>query len=537
MAPTIADPDSHPDDPAGRLLHDRYRLTRPIASGGMATVWEAVDQLLSRRVAIKLLHPHLARDHQFVRRFRAEAIASARLSHPCIVAIYDTLTDGSLNAIVMELVVGTNLRADLDQHGPLELPALLAIGTQVADALGTAHASGLVHRDVKPANILLSSDGRVLVADFGIAKAAQGNDLTETGAMVGTAKYLSPEQVTGDPLDGRSDIYSLGIVLYEALTGQPPFVAEGDVATALARLRTEPVPVRTLRPDVPAGVEEVVRRATARRPEDRFPDAESMRRALVAAGAEPARAPEVARAAVAASGEHPPVDRTTIVAAPVAPAPPPPDVPPPPPPPPPSSASERVPDTDPVPATSVPRRRRGRTLLLILVVIAIVVGLAVIGLRAMASEDPVRSLPVTGLTDIDPAGDGENPHLLPNLVDGDHDTIWASENYRSGPEMDKGGVGIAVSLDDPHELEELVLISPSVGWDATFHISDRPTAPPVWEEWDPAVAEVSDVDGGTVKVRLGGRTGKHVLVWFTRLAPIDDRNHGIELAELDLRGR
>src|SRR5699024_10230482 len=163
----------------------------------MATVWDATDQLLSRRVAVKVLHPHLASDQQFVERFQAEAIASARLSHPSIVAVYDTVTDGALNAIVMELVTGTTLRADLDQHGPLELPALLAIGTQVGDALGAAHSAGLVHRDVKPANILLSSDGRVLVADFGIAKAAQGADRTETGAMVGTAKYLSPEQVIG----------------------------------------------------------------------------------------------------------------------------------------------------------------------------------------------------------------------------------------------------------------------------------------------------------------------------------------------------
>ena len=207
MADVVATPPStRPGPPAdhleGRLLAERYRLHRPIASGGMARVWEATDEVLTRRVAVKVLHPHLAADESFVRRFRAEAIAAARLTHPSIVSVYDTLsTDDGVNAIVMELVVGTTMRADLDQHGPMRLPSVLAIGTQVADALGAAHASGLVHRDVKPANILLSADGRVLVADFGIAKAAVGADLTSDGSMVGTAKYLAPEQVEGRPVD------------------------------------------------------------------------------------------------------------------------------------------------------------------------------------------------------------------------------------------------------------------------------------------------------------------------------------------------
>ncbi|MCB1040356.1 MAG: serine/threonine protein kinase, partial [Acidimicrobiales bacterium] len=202
--PPSAEPDGTPL--VGRLLVGRYRLERPIASGGMAQVWEGLDQTLARRVAVKILHPHLASDETFVRRFRAEAVAAARLSHPSIVSVYDTCSIDGLEAIVMELVTGTTVRADLDAHGPLKLPAVLAIGTQVADALGAAHAAGLVHRDVKPANILLSADGRVLVADFGIAKAAEGSDLTAAGAMIGTAKYLAPEQVRDGPIDGRADL-------------------------------------------------------------------------------------------------------------------------------------------------------------------------------------------------------------------------------------------------------------------------------------------------------------------------------------------
>ncbi|MCU1498826.1 MAG: serine/threonine protein kinase, partial [Acidimicrobiales bacterium] len=294
------------DDLTGRVLAGRYRLNHPIASGGMAQVWEATDEVLARRVAVKILHPHLARDDSFVRRFRNEAIAAARLAHPSIVSVYDTLSEGWVQAIVMELVTGTTMRADLDQHGPLQLTAVLAIGTQVADALGAAHASGLVHRDVKPANILLSADGRVLVADFGIAKAAEGADLTSDGSMVGTAKYLAPEQVEGGPIDGRTDLYALGVVLYEALTGQAPFVADTDTGTALARLHRDPVPPRELRPQIPLAVERVVTRAMARRPGDRFADAAAFRQALLAAGADPAKAPAAAQAAVAASsGERP----------------------------------------------------------------------------------------------------------------------------------------------------------------------------------------------------------------------------------------
>ncbi|HEX2578523.1 MAG TPA: protein kinase, partial [Aquihabitans sp.] len=313
MAPS---PSTSPGSPAdgltGRVLGGRYRLNHPIASGGMAEVWEATDQVLARRVAVKILHPHLARDESFVRRFRGEAIAAARLAHPSIVSVYDTLAEDGINAIVMELVNGTTMRADLDQHGPLQLAAVLAIGTQVADALGAAHASGLVHRDVKPANILLSSDGRVLVADFGIAKAAEAADLTSDGSMVGTAKYLAPEQVEGGPVDGRTDLYALGVVLYEALTGQPPFTADTDTGTALARLHRDPTPPRQLRPEIPPSVEQVVTRAMARRPDDRFRDAAEMRRALLGAGADPAKAPAAAQAAVAASGEHAPVRRPPL---------------------------------------------------------------------------------------------------------------------------------------------------------------------------------------------------------------------------------
>ena len=292
-------------DLTGRLLAGRYRLTGRIASGGMAQVWEATDEVLTRRVAVKILHPHLAADSSFVGRFRAEAVAAARLAHPSIVSVYDTFRDQGVEAIVMELVRGTTLRARLDEHGALDVAEVLGIGAQVADALGAAHQTGLVHRDIKPANILLSADGRVLVADFGIAKAAESGDFTTEGLMVGTAKYVAPEQVEGKPVDGRTDVYSLGIVLYESLCGRVPFRGETDAATALQRLHAVPLRPRQVHAEIPRSVEAVVMRSMEREPSLRYPDADALRGALLSAGADPADA-EVA--AVHANGASIPID-------------------------------------------------------------------------------------------------------------------------------------------------------------------------------------------------------------------------------------
>ncbi len=265
---------------AGATLGERYQLIAPIAAGGMAQVWSARDLDLNRDVAVKLLHPHLLTDDGFVTRFRREAVAAARLSHRSIVSVYDTLSGPRLEAIVMELVDGRTLREALDEEGALPVRRVLDIGQEIAEALSAAHAAGLVHRDIKPANIMIRSDGRVLVTDFGIAKAADDADLTTTGTLLGTAKYLSPEQVTGEPVDPRSDLYSLGVVLFEALAGTVPFRANTDAATALARIREAPPSVRRYRANVPPAVEQVILRLMARDITHRYASAQDVAQAL-----------------------------------------------------------------------------------------------------------------------------------------------------------------------------------------------------------------------------------------------------------------
>ena len=257
--------------------------------------------MLSRRVAVKILRDDLASDPATRTRFRNEAIAAARLNHPNVVATYDTGDDSGTAYIVMELIDGPTVRQLLQERGPLPLRDVIRIGIQVADALEAAHRAGIVHRDVKPPNVLVPPAGPVKVTDFGIAKAGEGHDLTRTGAVMGTARYLAPEQVNGRPTDARTDVYALGLLLYEMLCGRPPFGGDSDVATAMARLTTSAPPIRPQRPDVPPALDDIVHRCMARDPARRFPSASAVRTALAAVrtnprGAAPRPAPAPAPA-------------------------------------------------------------------------------------------------------------------------------------------------------------------------------------------------------------------------------------------------
>ncbi|HVM25749.1 MAG TPA: protein kinase, partial [Candidatus Limnocylindrales bacterium] len=260
-------------------LGDRYRIGEPIARGGMATVYRGSDEQLDRPVAIKLMRPDLGEDPQFVQRFEAEARRAASVTHPGLVAVYDVGTEEGMPYIVMELVPGGDLAAAV-RHGPMAPQRAARIASDVAAALEAAHRAGLVHRDVKPGNILLGADGRARVADFGIARATGEESLTRTGAMLGSVEYFSPEQARGERASPASDIYGLGVVLYELLTGARPFSGDSPYAVATARLRQAVPDPRHANPEVPAALAAIVMRAMAVEPSARYRSAKHMRAAL-----------------------------------------------------------------------------------------------------------------------------------------------------------------------------------------------------------------------------------------------------------------
>jgi eukaryotic-like serine/threonine-protein kinase len=473
-----------------RILGGRYRLQRELARGGMAAVWEAEDKVLTRRVAIKVLHPHLAGDDAFRTRFRREAVSAAKLAHPHIVTTYDTGRDGDFAYIVMELVEGTTVARVLKSQGPLPVAQAVEVAVQVADALACAHAHGVVHRDVKPANILLREDGHVKVADFGIAKAGAGNDLTRTGVVMGTAKYLSPEQVSGNPADAGSDIYALGIVLYEMLAGAPPFVGDTELSTAVARLTATPGSLRDRRPDIPRSLEAVVLRSLARDPAARFQSAEEMRASLLAVDPENDDA-------------TPPSGMKLAAAAPA----------------------------------------RQRSLVVAAAAAALLLGAGVAGVNSLgnggtsgskAAGKPSLAAPAGGAlaepaalpaVSFDPFGDDkvENQAAVANVSDGDPRTAWKTSSYQDNFPRFKPGVGVYVDLGRSRKVRE-VAVSANGGYTAEVFVADRPGE-------DLAGWGKPKAAGGTGTFALGGVPGRYVLVWFTSL-PQTEGGYRVEVSEI-----
>jgi eukaryotic-like serine/threonine-protein kinase len=263
-----------------RVLNGRYEIDSVLGQGGMAKVFRGTDQVLGRTVAIKVLSPQFADDAQFVARFRREAQAAAALNQPNIVGVFDTGSQGDVHFIVMEYVEGRTLRDVIRAEGPLLPERAAEIADAVARALETAHEAGMVHRDIKPGNIMLTSDGEVKVMDFGIARTSTGDTLTQTAAVLGTASYLSPEQAQGQPVDARSDLYSLGCVLYEMSTGRPPFSGDSPVAIAYKHVKDDPVAPSRINPDVPSDLEAVILKSMAKNPANRYQTAAEMRQDL-----------------------------------------------------------------------------------------------------------------------------------------------------------------------------------------------------------------------------------------------------------------
>ena len=512
--------------PPQRVLGGRYLLEERIASGGMATVWRAHDETLARTVAVKSLHEHLTADEALRERFRREAVAAAKLGHPGIVGIYDTGARADHTYLVMEYVDGETLRDLLAERGRLDIEAAAAIGVQVADALGYAHARGLVHRDVKPANILVARDGTVKIADFGIAKVAESaRDLTQTGTVLGTAAYVAPEQVRGDPVDGRADQYGLACVLYEALTGRRPFEAESPMAMAAQRLTEDPLPMRALRPDTPRGLDDVVMRALAREPEGRYVDVRDLGAAL---GPWAPATPAI----LAAPADDPS-----------------------------ASLAEEAAGSEP-PARSF-LRSEGTWLAPVIALLVVAATLIGVGLATGVLEsDRVPSLTASDQGAADPApeplldaaaldvesleafdppdvdgyegGDGiENDDQLPYLVDGDADTAWQTERYDDANFGNlKPGVGAILDLGEPHQLASATVQTQTPGISYELRVADEPHADA--GQWALA-GEVSDAST-TEELPLSAASGRYVLVYVVPPLPEADDGALAALSGVELRG-
>ncbi len=523
-APSVATEQARPP----RVLGARYLLEALIASGGMASVWRAHDEKLARTVAVKVLHSHLADDRDFRERFRREAVAAAKLSHPHIVGVFDTGTDGDQVYLVMEYVPNVTLRDAVAEASRLDVGQAVAITVKVARALDFAHARGLVHRDVKPANILLGEDGAVKIADFGIVKAEEvGEDLTRSGTVLGTAAYVSPEHVLGQPLDGRADQYSLACVLYEALTGRQPFRADTTVATAAQRLDADPLPARSLRPELPRRLDQALLRALARSPHDRFPTIGAFADALY-----PWADEETEPLAVAS-----PFDPVTDGMA----------------------ADARASD-----GAEVDDQRRssflsseGRWIGPVLVLLALAAVLVGVGMAAGVIEpqtvpnlfaqnqevpDDVATpapLGIARLATFDPpaeGGDGaEHNDRLAALTDDDPATVWRTDRYANAEFGGlKTGVGLVLDLGAPTTVTQLELLTPTPGISYEVYVADEPSLDSLasWQR----IGTVTDAQSGS-ELDLDGAETRWLLVRFVAPLQPDGSGYVAAVAELGVRGR
>jgi eukaryotic-like serine/threonine-protein kinase len=416
----------------GTLLGGRYRLDARIGRGGMSTVYRAFDTVLERPVAIKLMHREIASDSDHLERFRREARAVAQLNHPHIVTVIDAgeelPPDGAEHPgqrapyIVLEYVEGETLKELIRREGALEVPQAIAYAIEIARALGAAHERLIVHRDVKPQNVLISEEGGAKITDFGIARSLTEEGLTVAGRVLGTTDYVSPEQALGQAVTGQSDLYSLGIVLYEMLTGEVPFHGDSPVAVAMRHVREAVPDVQRLRPEVSAATAAVLERAVAKEERRRYPDAAGM-----VADLEEVLAIEASRSGQA-TGEVTSVLQTL-----------------------PGSARRRLPWRMRHPA------RWGASLVLVGALIAGVLLLAAgsthrgtgvpPGVRSSVGLQPVR-LSQTAAHEYNPFGTGpENHDRIQNVVDSDPNTYWSTEQYYEGNLRKPGGVGAGVYLD------------------------------------------------------------------------------------------
>ena len=498
-------------------LAGRYALQEPIASGGAAIVWRAFDENLARTVAVKLLHPHHATDPTVVERFERESRAAAQLNHPNVVRIYDTGREDELVYLVMEHVDGPSLREVMRSRGQLDPATVAALGEQVAGALGEAHTNGLVHRDVKPANILLAADGTVKVTDFGIAKALSGADatLTTPGTVVGTAAYVAPEQLEDGDIDARADVYALGVVLHECLTGRPAFSGDTPTATAAMRLTHELMPPRQIIADVPRGLDDVITRATRRDRMDRFADGAIMSSALATmVGSRPSEI----TVSLLDLGE---VDDPELLQ---------------------SIDRKEHPYSGPMPAN---RREYARRLVAAFIGGLVLTLVAVFARDAMSTEPQPesglqqQSWRVEDVTVYDPLNpaDGENQQLASLATDGNPQTSWTSDTYEEadfGPDQD--GIGLVFDLGDAQEVRgvdiNFVRGGLVVELYATSTLPPDAAGPEAWG--DPRATQADTL--GQQPIRFSPTAERYWLLWVTGLSTSSTGDYTAEVAEVEFLG-
>jgi serine/threonine protein kinase len=424
----------------GELIAGRYELQELVGMGGMSSVFRAHDRMLERAVALKILHEQFTRDDDYVERFRREARSVAQLAHPNIVTVIDRGEQDGRQFIVFEYIEGANLK-EVVREGALPIDDVLDLGIQVGRALAFAHNRGIVHRDVKPQNVLLNDERQAKVTDFGIARSLDVKGVTQTGTVLGTSDYIAPEQARGEQVDPKTDMYSLGAVLYELLTGEVPYPGDNFVAIAMRHIH-DPVPsVLDRRPDCPLRLDAAVSTAMAKDPDDRFESMEEFTAQL-----------EACRAEVRDGSDE---GATFILPGPAA-------------------------------RPARPPRRRPRVSLAPLLLSAAALALIAVAVGILVFTDsgnnvlpgnntpppPAQNVRLVGVGTEDPAGDGEHDGEVGNATDGDPSTYWTTEDYQT---FDKPGVGLVLDAGAPVALRELTVTSELSGFPAVIRGSSEAT--------------------------------------------------------------
>jgi eukaryotic-like serine/threonine-protein kinase len=478
----------------GTVLSGRYRLEQKLGSGGMSTVYLARDETLERWVAAKVLHREISDQPDQIERFRREARAVAQVSHPNVVAVIDAGEDGGRPYIVFEYCDGETLKERIERLGKLPLDEAAAYAIEVGRGLQAAHARRLVHRDVKPQNVLIDSEGRAKVTDFGIARELEQDGLTATGRVLGTTDYVSPEQAMGHGVDARSDIYSLGVLLYEMLTGEVPFRAENLVGVAMKHVNERMPDVQAKRPEVSSALAAVVERATEKNPDKRYPDMNAMLTDL-----ESALEVEIARAG-RATGEA-----TTVL------------------------------DSVPPRHRRILTSRRVSVAGILLVLAGTAAALLIAGLTGESRErgnggggTDVTGEPIelASAVDFDPiGGDGELPEETDFAIDGNQSgTQWVGEHYDT--ELFGGlkdGVGLYVETEEPVTPTTMIVLSPVGGWDAEIY-SAASGPPETLDGWTGPIGMITNADTESQAPLEVPEPSRFFLLWFTKLASASDED-------------